>query len=92
MTTTTCTHWFVVATPNGPTSDAVCKHCGETRVYYNAGVDSPYYEESMQKRRHAAGEAVRKAAAAKRGGAETGAQNAVFRQSLKHASASGVMK
>ena len=92
MTTATCVHHFLIETPQGATCEGVCRKCGETRTYLTSGADSPYYEESMQKRRHAAGEAVRKAAAAKRGGAETGAQNAVFRQSLKHASASGVMK
>jgi len=28
-------HWFRIETPNGPTSEGVCKRCGEMRVFPN---------------------------------------------------------
>ena len=30
-----CVHYFLVDTPNGPTSDGRCKHCGEVRTFCN---------------------------------------------------------
>ena len=32
----TCTHWFVIAPANGPTSLGECKFCGEVRTFRNS--------------------------------------------------------
>ena len=68
--------------PNGPTTTGTCRKCGESHVRFNAGVDSPYYEEAMAKRRSRAGAIAKQAAAANRG-AKTGAQNATFYRDIK---------
>ena len=31
-----CVHWWLIATPNGPTVPGVCKRCGAKRVYETA--------------------------------------------------------
>lgn len=33
----TCAHHYVLEAPNGPTTTGVCRHCGQTREYRNAG-------------------------------------------------------
>ncbi len=31
-----CAHWWQIETPNGETSDGVCKHCGAARSFSNS--------------------------------------------------------
>ena len=30
-----CQHYWIIETPNGPTSKGVCKHCGATKKFDN---------------------------------------------------------
>lgn len=32
---TDCTHHWTIESPNGPTSQASCKLCGQTKVFFN---------------------------------------------------------
>jgi len=31
-----CTHWWEIEIANGPTSQGICKFCGETRDFFNS--------------------------------------------------------
>ena len=31
-----CNHYWLIESPNGPTSKGECKHCGEERVFKNS--------------------------------------------------------
>jgi hypothetical protein len=35
-----CCHYWIIETPQGPTSRGVCKFCGEVREFDNSGPDS----------------------------------------------------
>ena len=35
-----CQHHWVIATPNGPASQASCKRCGQSRTFPNSSQDS----------------------------------------------------
>ena len=34
-----CHHYWIIEVANGPTSEGVCKHCGETKIFYNSMPD-----------------------------------------------------
>jgi len=38
MTKKSCTHYWLIETPAGPTSDGVCQHCHEVRTFNNTNV------------------------------------------------------
>ena len=31
----TCSHWWIIETPDGPTSRGECRHCHEVREFQN---------------------------------------------------------
>ena len=40
----TCTHHWLIESPNGPTSEGICKRCGATRTFRNFSQPHfPYY-------------------------------------------------
>lgn len=43
-----CVHQWMIAPPNGPTSEGQCKLCGETRAFHNS-LEISYWDN--QKRR-----------------------------------------
>ena len=58
MTTETCRHWFIIQTPDGPTSEGTCKRCHQVRSFLNYVEASAYTSKHgfQQKRRQQAKE------------------------------------
>ena len=36
MAASDCAHWWQIESPNGETSEGVCKHCGASRSFSNS--------------------------------------------------------
>ena len=47
---TACTHYWVIASPNGPTSQGVCKLCGERAEFRNSISVSGWDREGSRRR------------------------------------------
>ena len=47
---TGCTHYWVIASPNGPTSEGVCKLCGERAEFRNSVSVSGWDREGSRRR------------------------------------------
>jgi hypothetical protein len=50
-----CTHYWVIASSNGPLSEGVCQHCGEKREFMNSGgIKSPWSGRQTSQRKNGA--------------------------------------
>ncbi|MBI2871744.1 MAG: hypothetical protein HYY00_00970 [Chloroflexi bacterium] len=47
-----CTHYWLIASPNGPTSQGVCKVCGEAREFKNSVQITSWESEGGDYRQH----------------------------------------
>ena len=50
-TVSECGHHWLIDSPNGPTSHAVCKICGEHKEFRNSIAESRWDNEGAQRRR-----------------------------------------
>jgi len=46
-----CQHYWMIASPNGPVSEGVCKYCGESSEFKNSIQGSGWDRESPQSRK-----------------------------------------
>ena len=51
QTVSECTHYWLIEQPNGPTSEGVCKLCGERAEFRNSMPGSGWDRENHQNRR-----------------------------------------
>ena len=55
---TECKHFWVIESPSGPTSDGVCKNCGEAREFRNSLPMTRWEGEAAKAKNRAATEAA----------------------------------
>ena len=55
---TECKHFWVIESPSGPTSDGVCKNCGEAREFRNSLPMTRWEGEADKAKNRAAAEAT----------------------------------
>ena len=48
-----CQHWWIIATPNGPTLHGICRKCGEQREFPAAGPTGPWQIEEGRRAKDA---------------------------------------
>tara|TARA_Y100000588_G_scaffold80086_1_gene83961 strand:+ start:986 stop:1210 length:225 start_codon:yes stop_codon:yes gene_type:complete len=62
---TECKHFWVIESPSGPTSDGVCRHCGEAREFRNSLPMTRWEGEADKAKNRAAAEAAATTSTAK---------------------------
>ena len=62
---TECKHFWVIESPSGPTSDGVCKNCGEAREFRNSLPMTRWGGEADKAKNRAATEAAATTSTAK---------------------------